>query len=203
MNTIPLPLAFGFSNLAILGWLAAAAAPLIIHLWMKHTHRELPWAAIRFLQAAILKHARRLQFQQWLLLAIRTAILLLIVFIPSLPICFIRPFYGIILWIIVAFLNPQAYTWSSFDALPWAAAVAVPTILGMLVSERKFERLASREMFLLFAMWVWFTLTSLISTNTTEFLHHRADTWERWWFVSKILLMTACMVPILLLAGRG
>lgn len=69
----------------MLGWLAAAAAPLIIHLWMRHTHRELPWAAMRFLQAAILKHARRLQFQQWLLLAIRTAILALIVLAAAKP----------------------------------------------------------------------------------------------------------------------
>ena len=79
------PLAFGFTNLAMLGWLAAAAAPLIIHLWMRHTHREMPWAAIRFLQAAIRKHARRLQFQQWLLLAIRTAILALIVLAAAKP----------------------------------------------------------------------------------------------------------------------
>jgi hypothetical protein len=85
LHSITLPLAFGFGNLAMLGWLAAAAAPLIIHLWMRHTHRELPWAAMRFLQAAILKHARRLQFQQWLLLAIRTAILALIVLAAAKP----------------------------------------------------------------------------------------------------------------------
>ncbi|MEX2168805.1 MAG: BatA domain-containing protein [Pirellulales bacterium] len=85
MPFVPLPLAFGFTNLAMLGWLAAAAAPLIIHLWMRHTHREMPWAAIRFLQAAIRKHARRLQFQQWLLLAIRTAILALIVLAAAKP----------------------------------------------------------------------------------------------------------------------
>lgn len=85
MSLVSLPLAFGFTNLAILGWLAAAAAPLIIHLWMRHTHREMPWAAIRFLQSAIQKHARRLQLQQWLLLAIRTLILALIVFAAAKP----------------------------------------------------------------------------------------------------------------------
>ena len=85
MFLMSLPLAFGFTNLAILGWLAAAAAPLIIHLWMRHTHREMPWAAIRFLQAAIHKHARRLQLQQWLLLAIRTLILTLIVLAAAKP----------------------------------------------------------------------------------------------------------------------
>jgi putative inorganic carbon (HCO3(-)) transporter len=123
-------------------------------------------------------------------------ILLLLFFLPSIPLCFFRPFYGIILWIIVAFLNPQAYTWTAFDAFPWAAAVAVPTVLGMLVSDRKLERVASRDMMLLGVLWIWMTITTLISTNSTEFLHHAADSWERWRFVTKVLFMTVCMIPI-------
>jgi hypothetical protein len=71
--------AFGFSNVAILGWLAAAAAPLLIHLWSRHRFRETPWAAMQFLLAAMRKNARRLQLQQWLLLAVRTLIILLVV----------------------------------------------------------------------------------------------------------------------------
>ena len=58
MTVFPL-LAFGFANVAILGWLAAAATPILIHLWMKRVHRETPWAAVRFLQAAIKRHSRR------------------------------------------------------------------------------------------------------------------------------------------------
>lgn len=85
MTPESLLLAFGFANLAILGWLAAAAAPLLIHLWMKRTQKETPWAAIRFLKAALERHAKRLQLQQWILLAIRTAILLLIVLAASKP----------------------------------------------------------------------------------------------------------------------
>ncbi|MEM8864468.1 MAG: BatA domain-containing protein [Planctomycetota bacterium] len=79
-------LAFGFANAAILGWLAAAAAPILIHLWMKRVHRETPWAAVRFLQAAIKRHARRLRLQEWLLLAIRTTIILLVVLAASQPV---------------------------------------------------------------------------------------------------------------------
>src|SRR5258707_2209454 len=71
--------AFGFGNLAMLGWLAAAAAPLLIHLWSRHRYRESPWAAMQFLLAAMRKNARRLQLQQWVLLAVRTLIILLIV----------------------------------------------------------------------------------------------------------------------------
>lgn len=78
-------MAFGFSNLAMLGWLAAAAAPLLIHLWSRHRFRESPWAAMQFLLAAMRKNARRLQLQQWLLLAVRTLIIVLIVLAVAEP----------------------------------------------------------------------------------------------------------------------
>ena len=78
-------LAFGFGNLAMLGWLAAAAAPLLIHLWSRHRFREAPWAAMQFLLAAMRKNARRLQLQQWLLLAVRTLIIALVVLAVAEP----------------------------------------------------------------------------------------------------------------------
>src|SRR5215218_2304547 len=77
--------AFGFGNLAILGWLAAAAAPLLIHLWSRHQYREAPWAAMQFLLAAMRKNARRMQLQQWLLIAIRTLIIIFVVLAVAEP----------------------------------------------------------------------------------------------------------------------
>jgi len=118
-------------------------------------------------------------------------VLLLLVFVVSLPVCFVRPFYGIILWTIVAFLNPQSYIWGAVT-FPWAMAVAIPTLAGMLIFSRGWmERLMSRELLMLGTLWVWFTITTVVSTNTTLFSHHASDTWLRWIFVSKILLMTA------------
>jgi hypothetical protein len=78
-------LAFGFSNLAMLGWLAAAAAPLLIHLWSRHRFREAPWAAMQFLLAALRKNSRRLQIQQWLLLALRTLLIAVVVLAVAEP----------------------------------------------------------------------------------------------------------------------
>jgi hypothetical protein len=78
-------LALGFTNLAMLGWLAAAAAPLLIHLWSRHRFREAPWAAMQFLLAAMRKNARRMQLQQWLLLAVRTLLIALVVLAVAEP----------------------------------------------------------------------------------------------------------------------
>ncbi|MEN0110856.1 MAG: BatA domain-containing protein [Planctomycetota bacterium] len=77
--------AFGFANLAALGWLAAAAAPILIHLWMRQTHRETAWAAMRFLRAALERQARRLRLQHWVLLAVRTALLVLVMLAAAKP----------------------------------------------------------------------------------------------------------------------
>ncbi len=77
--------AFGFTNLAMLGWLGAAAAPLLIHLWSRRKFREVPWAAVTFLMAAMRKNARRMQLQQWLLLAVRTLLIVLVVLAVAEP----------------------------------------------------------------------------------------------------------------------
>ncbi len=69
----------------MLGWLAAASLPLLIHLWNRRQHREMPWAAAEFLLAALRKNARRLRLEQWLLLAIRTLLILLIVLAVAQP----------------------------------------------------------------------------------------------------------------------
>src|SRR5262249_61927862 len=75
----PILWALGFSNAPLLYGLGAASVPIIIHLLNRRKFREMPWAAMRFLLAALRKNRRRIRIEQWLLLAIRTLILLLVV----------------------------------------------------------------------------------------------------------------------------
>ena len=81
--------AFGVVSLPILGWLAAAAAPILIHLWSRRKHREMSWAAMEYLLAAMRRKTRRLHFEQWLLLALRTLIVVLLVMAVAEP--FLQP----------------------------------------------------------------------------------------------------------------
>ncbi|MEX0679010.1 MAG: BatA domain-containing protein [Pirellulales bacterium] len=78
-------LAFGFGNILVLGWLAAAAAPILIHLWNKRRYREVSWAAIEYLLAAMRKNSRRMRIEQLLLLAVRTLIIVLLVLAVAQP----------------------------------------------------------------------------------------------------------------------
>lgn len=73
----PLPLA-AFANPWMLWGLAGASLPIVIHLLNRRRYREVPWAAMRFLLAAARKNQKRVQIEQWLLLAVRTAILVLL-----------------------------------------------------------------------------------------------------------------------------
>ena len=64
-------------SVGMLGWGLAAALPILIHLWSRRKYRQEAWAAMAFLLAAMRKNSRRIQLEQWILLAVRTAILLL------------------------------------------------------------------------------------------------------------------------------
>ena len=69
----------------MLGWLAAAAAPILIHLWSRRQYREMSWAAMECLLAAARRQTRRLLLEHWLLLAIRTLLVVLVVLAVAEP----------------------------------------------------------------------------------------------------------------------
>ncbi len=85
MESAPLVLAFGFGNALMLGWMAAAAAPIVIHLWNRRRYREVRWAAMEYLLAALRKNSRRIRLEQWLVLAVRVLLIALLVMAVAQP----------------------------------------------------------------------------------------------------------------------
>jgi len=78
--------ALEFGSAAMLGWLAAAVLPWLIYRWQRQRYQETSWAAVELLLTAMRQRASRVRLQQWLLLAIRTAILLLVALAAAEPI---------------------------------------------------------------------------------------------------------------------
>ncbi|MFO0904903.1 MAG: VWA domain-containing protein [Pirellulales bacterium] len=70
--------AWTFASASLLGWGVAALIPLAIHLWARRRYQEQAWAAMAFLLAALRRHSRRLWMEQWLLLSLRIAALLVL-----------------------------------------------------------------------------------------------------------------------------
>jgi hypothetical protein len=58
--------------------LSLASIPIIIHFLNRRRFKTVRWAAMEFLLSAMRKNRRRLRFEQWLLLAMRCAMLLLL-----------------------------------------------------------------------------------------------------------------------------
>lgn len=69
---------FEFLNLALLGGLAAVAAPVLIHLSHRRKVKQVPWGAMRFLLEMLAKSRRRLLLDELLLLFVRILVLLLL-----------------------------------------------------------------------------------------------------------------------------
>lgn len=79
MMTTVLAQMFPFVHPAIAGAAAAAGAiPIIIHLINRRRYRRMPWAAMRFLLAANQRSIRRIRLEQWLLLLLRVAVVVLL-----------------------------------------------------------------------------------------------------------------------------
>jgi probable O-glycosylation ligase (exosortase A-associated) len=123
-------------------------------------------------------------------------LVLLMWFLGSIPVCFFRPFYGIVLWTIVAFTSPQWYTWGAAQMVPWAVIIAVPTIAGYLKSGPNFSRFFARESILVGLLWLWFCVTTLISINSPLFSEHAVPTLERFNIVCKIFVMVFITIGI-------
>jgi hypothetical protein len=82
----PWMLALGFGAPWMLWGLAAGSIPIVIHLLNKRKYRQTDWAAMRFLLAAIKKNKRRIELEQWILLAIRTLLILLLAMAMARPV---------------------------------------------------------------------------------------------------------------------
>lgn len=55
-----------------------AMVPLLIHLLNRRRYRDEPWAAMQFILSAVQRTRRRLRTEQWILLAVRTAVMALV-----------------------------------------------------------------------------------------------------------------------------
>lgn len=75
----------GFLNPAWLWALPAVALPLILHLVARRQPPTQPFPAVRYLQQVTRDHQRRLKLQHWLLLLVRTALILALVLAAAGP----------------------------------------------------------------------------------------------------------------------
>ena len=121
---------------------------------------------------------------------------LLIIILASVPVAFFEPFYGILIWVWIAYFNPHRYTFFYMYDFPVALVIAVPTLIGLLFTRKINRNFLTRESVILFALWIWFVTTYLYATQVPFFAGHLADASFELIRVSKILLMTVVMILV-------
>jgi probable O-glycosylation ligase (exosortase A-associated) len=123
-------------------------------------------------------------------------IVLVVILIGSVPICIIRPYYGILMWFWVAYFNPHRYTWGDYYTMPAAAIVAVPTLLGTVFAKEKQNPFAGREALLLLLLWGWFGLSFFLATQEPRFVGHMFWAQRELVRFSKNLFMIFIMISL-------
>ncbi len=71
--------ALSFTNPALLGGMALASIPIIIHILNRRRFKTMDWAAMDFLLQAAVRNKRRVRLENLLLLALRTLLVLLLI----------------------------------------------------------------------------------------------------------------------------
>jgi putative inorganic carbon (hco3(-)) transporter len=113
--------------------------------------------------------------------------------IAMLPVCLARPWIGMLMWAWLGYMNPHRLTWHFSYTMPYAMMVAIPTLVGLLFTKDRKPIPWIRETYLLSTLWFLFTLSTI-------FALYPSLAWERWFFVSKILLFT--YIPLLVFQDR-
>ncbi|MFY9344754.1 MAG: BatA domain-containing protein [Planctomycetota bacterium] len=78
-------LALAFLNPLLLWAVPLCAVPIIIHILNRRRFKQVPWAAMEYLLAAMKRNRKRLRMEQWLVLLLRTLAVLFLVFLVSRP----------------------------------------------------------------------------------------------------------------------
>ncbi|MFZ5492343.1 MAG: putative O-glycosylation ligase, exosortase A system-associated [Pseudomonadota bacterium] len=110
-----------------------------------------------------------------------------------LPRCFTRPHVGVLTWSWVGYMNPHRLGWGFAVTLPAAQMVALPTLLGLLVS-REPKKVPLTPVTVLLGLFVlWGAVTSPFALNPEE-------VWEAWQQLFKMMLMV--FVTLMVMRSR-
>lgn len=120
-------------------------------------------------------------------------ILVTAILVGLIPRCFTRPHVGVLTWSWVGYMNPHRLCWGFAVTLPAAFMVAVPTLLGLLVSKEP-KKIPWTPVTVTLVLFVgWMTVTSFFGINVDE-------VWKQWEEVVKIQLMV--FVTLMVMGSR-
>ncbi|MFZ0737419.1 MAG: putative O-glycosylation ligase, exosortase A system-associated [Candidatus Acidiferrales bacterium] len=124
----------------------------------------------------------------------------LTIILGSVPLCFIRPYFGLLMWTWIAYFNPHRLTYGIAYNFPVATVVGVPTLAGLMLTKERNRNILTRETILMFALGVWFVVNFWFTSHQPLFAGHADDGKLILVRTLKILLMT--VVAVLLINNK-
>jgi len=123
--------------------------------------------------------------------------IVIVILLGAVPICLVRPYFGILMWFWVTYFNPHRFAWSYAYTFPAALVVAVPTLVGTVFAKKSLRALLTAESLLLIALWLWFGVTYIHAQDIPLFAGNMKDADYEMGHISKILLMTFVMTLVI------
>jgi probable O-glycosylation ligase (exosortase A-associated) len=93
---------------------------------------------------------------------VRDIVLTALIF-GTLPFILFRPYFGVLVWTWLGFMNPHRLTWSFAYDMPFAMIVALATLMGLLMSREPKKIPWTRETILLVVLIGWMLVTTINS----------------------------------------
>lgn len=118
---------------------------------------------------------------------------LTLLIIGLLPICFWRPWIGIVVWYWFGLMNPHRQTWDFAYTMPFAMWIGVATLAGMLFARDRRSIPWNTGLVLVALLMSYYTFTTFFAWAPDE-------AWTQWLKVFKIVLMT--FVATMFIYGR-
>ena len=108
----------------------------------------------------------------------------------SLPFVVKRPWFGILVWFWLSFMNPHRLTWGMAYDFPFSQLVALCLFLGVLLSDEP-KRIPVTNItivWLLFFLWTALTYNNALIWWTAEI------EWSRWWKINLTSVLTLMLI---------
>ena len=126
--------------------------------------------------------------------------LVIAIILGAAPVCLFYPYFCMLMWSWIAYFNPHRFAWGFANTFPVAQVIAVPTLVGAILTKQRNRSLLTRETLLLLFFWAWTGVTVLNAHFEPLFADHVTDATLRLTELSKIMLMT--VVTIYLVTSR-
>ena len=118
-------------------------------------------------------------------------ILVTLTIFGSLPFILWKPFYGLLVWTWLAFMNPHRMSWGFATTMPFALIVAITTLFSILISKEPKKIPWSRETIVLLVFVVWMGITTVFALYPSLAWEQLDKVWKIQLMIFVVLMMSA------------